>query len=153
MADSMPAMQTGPVSMRASASVVTLHVCVTCKTKPADDTGATQPRGLPLLDAVAREIEVQGLSATVRVEPVECLSVCKRPATIAVSGAGRWTYVYGDLDPAVDLPALIDGLRSYVAAPDGLIPWKQRPQIFKSGVVARIPPVPALAAAPEGNIA
>ena len=27
----------------------------------------------------------------------------------------------------------------YAAAPDGLIPWKSRPDAFKKGVVARIP--------------
>ena len=44
--------------------------------------------------------------------------------------------------PAWDvIPILLDGLVAYRAAPAGIIPWKQRPQIFKSGVVARLPPI------------
>ena len=30
--------------------------------------------------------------------PVECLSVCKRPCTVALAAPGKWTYVVGDLD-------------------------------------------------------
>ena len=34
----------------------------------------------------------------VAVQPVECLSVCKRPCTVALAAPGKWTYVVGDLD-------------------------------------------------------
>ena len=36
----------------------------------------------------------------VALAPVECLSVCKRPCTVAFAGPGKWTYVVGDLDAA-----------------------------------------------------
>ena len=45
-----------------------------------------------------------------RVEPVECLSVCKRPCTVAVASADRWTYVYGDMDPAASAETILAGL-------------------------------------------
>ena len=119
---------------------VTLHVCVTCKVAATSPDQAPEQRGQPLYDMLEREIAARGLGGAIRLAPVECLSVCKRPATVAVSGPGRWTYVWGDLESGRDCATLIDGLVAYSTAPNGIIPWKQRPQIFKSGVVARLPP-------------
>lgn len=120
---------------------VTLHVCVTCKTAAPAEAPEAPPemRGRTLHDRLAAAIDEAGLASRIRLKPVECLSVCKRPATVAVSGAGRWTYVWGDIEAERDLQTLIAGVLAYAAAPQGIIPWKERPQIFKSGVIARIP--------------
>lgn len=120
---------------------VTLHVCVTCKSAvPADATDAAPvPRGRALHDRLAAAIAHGGHSSRIRLRPVECLSVCKRPATVAVSGTGRWTYVWGDIEAERDLDTLIAGVLAYASAPQGVIAWKERPQIFKKGVIARIP--------------
>lgn len=87
----------------------------------------------------------------VRIEPVECLSVCKRPCTVAVASADRWTYVYGDLDPAASARTILDGVGLYAATPDGIVPWKARPREFRTGVVARIPPFPPSVPAARGS--
>ena len=80
--------------------------------------------------------------APVELIPVECLSVCKRPCTIGFSGPGKWTYVYGDFaTDEASAEAILDAAMLYAAAPDGLIPWRQRPDALKKGVVARIPPL------------
>ena len=68
-----------------------------------------------------------------RVEPVECLSVCKRPCTVAVAAAGRWTYVYGDLDPDSSAETILDGVGLYAGAPDGIVPWRARPAGLPQG--------------------
>jgi predicted metal-binding protein len=73
---------------------------------------------------------------------VECLSVCKRPCTVAVSSPGRWTYVYGDLDPASAAETILAGAALYARTPDGIVPWRERPEALRKGVVARIPPFP-----------
>ncbi|MFI5010984.1 MAG: DUF1636 family protein [Hyphomicrobiales bacterium] len=117
-----------------------IHICITCRQpgEPAEVVGGR---------AGARLHEALRLAAALRADPVElvpveCLSVCKRPCTIGFSAAGKWTYVYGDFAP--DRPsaeAILDAAALYAAAPDGLIPWRQRPQALKKGVVARIPPL------------
>ncbi|ODN69849.1 DUF1636 domain-containing protein [Methylobrevis pamukkalensis] len=77
----------------------------------------------------------------IAVTAVECLSVCKRPCTVALAGPGRWTYVVADLD-AGDHAADVELMaRAYLAAPDGVVPWRTRPQTFRKGVVARVPPL------------
>lgn len=116
---------------------VTLHVCVTCR---GNDTPDDAPRpGARLHRALEAALAERG-EPGLRLEPVECLSVCKRPCTVAVSSPGRWTYVYGDLDPDTGAETLLDGLARYAATPDGIVPWRERPAAFRKGVIARIPP-------------
>ena len=80
--------------------------------------------------------------ADVALRPVECLSVCKRPCTIALSGPGKWTYVVGDLELAANADDVIDAARKFAATHDGLIPWRERPKCFRKGVISRTPPLP-----------
>ena len=116
---------------------VELLVCTTCRL-PGADPAAPRP-GAELAQALA-----QSPPEGVRVRPVECLSNCARGCTVALRGAGRWTYIYGDLDPARDLPALVEGAAKYRATADGLVPWRDRPEHFRKHCIARIPPLEAL---------
>ena len=121
---------------------VTVHVCVTCREAGASPDSAERP-GARLYRALQQALAAEGtLSAAVRLEPVECLSVCKRPCTVAVSSPGRWTYIYGDLHPEDGAGTVVTGLRLYAGTPDGIVPWRERPPALRKGVVARIPPSP-----------
>jgi predicted metal-binding protein len=71
---------------------------------------------------------------------VQCLGVCKRPTTAAVSGPDRYTFVFADLPPADGATALRDFARSYARSDYGLVPWRERAQILRRGMIARIPP-------------
>ena len=118
-----------------------LSVCTTCRA--AGDTA--EPRaGARLLAALRAEAEAEPVPG-LRIEGVECLSVCKRPCTVAVASPGRWTYVYGDFDALerADESArtILAGLRDYQRTSDGIVPWRARPEAFRKGVVARIPPL------------
>ena len=122
---------------------VELLVCTTCRSAPPlpqaaapDDTARAGARLLDLL----RRAE---LPQTVRLVPVECLSNCTRGCTVALRGPGRWTYVYGNLDPALHMDTLIDGAARFAAAPDGLVPWRERPDHLRKNCIARIPPLEA----------
>ena len=116
------------------AGPVTIHVCVTCR-KAA---GSEERPGAELFRTLALGPNPHGF----RVEAVECLSVCKRPCTVAVSSPGRWTYVYGDLDPATAADTILAGAALYARTSDGIVPWRERPEPLRKGVVARIPPFP-----------
>ena len=50
-------------------------------------------------------------------------------------------YVYGDLDPEASVDTILAGIGLYAGTHDGIVPWRERPQEFKKGVVARIPPI------------
>ena len=77
----------------------------------------------------------------IALKAVECLSVCKRPCTVALAAPGKWTYVVGDLDRDVHLEDIVVGARRYAASPDGIVSWRERPLCFRKGVVSRTPPL------------
>lgn len=122
-----------------SMSMTTVTVCVTCRAEGEPALPMEARAGRRFHDALAGALDG---TADVRLVPVECLSVCKRPCTLAISAPGKWTYVYGDFPADAGVGVLVDALRLYAEAPDGLIPWKLRPEALKKGVIARLPPAP-----------
>jgi predicted metal-binding protein len=120
-----------------SGTAVTLYVCVTCR---AGEDRDTVPRpGRRLHDALADAQRRQDSPPSFRIVEAECLSNCDRGCSVALTGPGRWSYVYGDLGQA-SVDELLAGASRYAATEDGLVPWRERPTIFRKGVIARIPP-------------
>ena len=115
---------------------VELLVCTTCRCGQPKDADAPRP-GARLHDALSE----QPLPERVRLRAVECLSNCSQGCTIGLRGPGRWTYVYGGLDPQTQIDVILDGLALYLSAPDGIVPWRDRPEHFKRNCVVRIPPM------------
>jgi predicted metal-binding protein len=111
--------------------MTTAFICVTCR-GPAGD--GDRP-GRALFEAIIARRRDPGITVT----PVECLSVCKRPCTIALAAPGKWTYVIGDLHPRDSVDEIIAMATRYDETPDGVVPWRERPQSFRKGVVARLP--------------
>ena len=112
-----------------------LLVCVKCRRSaeaPADD----RRPGRRLFDRLC----ALGAPEGIRLRAVECLQNCDAGCTVALRGAGRWTYVYGQLDDEAHAETLLDGAGRYHATADGLIPWRERPEHFKRNCVARVPP-------------
>jgi len=113
---------------------VTIYVCITCRGgRPLD---LVPVPGEVLATATARAAEGTGIA----VEPIRCLANCNRGLSAAVRREGAWTYVFGHLDPASGADALIEGAKLFAHAPDGLMPWRGRPEALKRGLVARTPP-------------
>jgi len=44
---------------------------------------------------------------------------------------------------------VVAGAAAYAAAPDGIVPWRTRPEIFRKQSLARIPPITMLPEAAE----
>ena len=129
------------MTVSAPSPVATLLVCVTCKSEG-------RVLGADLCAALAEPLAAEGVA----VQPVECLSVCKRPCTVALAAPGKWTYVVGDLDRETHFDDIVTAARRYAASPDGIVPWRERPLPFRKGVVSRTPPLPhapSLARLPE----
>ena len=119
------------------ADTTSIYVCITCRSagQPLEPRG--ERAGFKLFAA----LEALPRDGSFALIPVECLSVCKRPCTVSFAAPGKWTYVYGDLPDEASAPVILEGARLYAQTPDGLIPWKSRPDALKKGVVARIPPL------------
>lgn len=121
----------------AAAPLATLFICVTCKR--AGDADARP--GAALLEAVRARLADRP-AGEIALRAVECLSVCKRPCTVALAGPGKWTYVIGDLDPAANVNDVVEATMKFAATHDGLIAWRERPKSFRTGVISRAPPLP-----------
>jgi len=113
----------------------TVLVCITCRaaTDPAD----APHRGLTLAQATTLAL---GNAVDVNVLRVRCLGNCSRGCSAAIRRNDAWTYVFGNLDANTDGPALIAGARLYAQSADGLMPWRDRPDPLKRGLIARVPP-------------
>ncbi len=113
----------------------TVYVCVTCRKAGEAESG---PRpGFLLACATAQAAEGTGVT----VHPVECLGNCSRSLSAAMRAGGTWTYVFGGLEADRDSQALIDGARLLAEADDGILPWRERPDILKRALIARVPPL------------
>ncbi len=125
------------MNAKSGRSAATLLVCVTCKSGDG-------PMGAGLFEALSERLAVE---PDIELKAVECLSVCKRPCTVALAAPGKWTYVVGDLTPESHLEDIVVAARRYAASPEGVVPWRDRPLAFRKGVVSRTPPL-ALAETP-----
>jgi predicted metal-binding protein len=78
---------------------VIVSVCTTCKT--ADGGTVVGPDMFAAVRAAFAEDDPH-----VVVRPVQCLSVCKRPATVAVTSPDGYTFLFGDLQTESGTAAL-----------------------------------------------
>jgi len=107
---------------------------VTCRV--ADDAPDARRAGVVLAEATAAAAN----AADISVQRVRCLGNCGRGLSAAIRCDNSWTYVFGNLEPARDGPSLIAGARLLAQAVDGIMPWRDRPDPLKRGLIARVPP-------------
>ena len=109
-----------------------LAVCVTCRAGVEDET-AVRP-GRTLFEALAARC-----GDDVELMPVECLSLCERGCSAAISAAGKWSYLLGELDEA-KADDLLAYARAYAVSRTGLVLPSKRPASLVSMVKGRMPP-------------
>ena len=122
-----------PARVHAPSSPTVVSVCITCKTA---DGGIVV--GPDMFESVKAALDS---SDRVQVRPVQCLSVCKRPATVAVTSADGYTFLFGDLQTESGTAALVSFVNSYQKSDYGLVPWRERADVLRKGMVARVPPL------------
>ena len=108
-----------------------LVVCTTCRRDGAD------PAALRDGTRLSQALTARGIAHDTQ----ECFSACKGSCVVALRGKGRWSYVQGALDPDLHLDDLIAMARAYSASPDGIVAWRERPEIIRKNTIARIPPL------------
>jgi predicted metal-binding protein len=123
-----------PSRAHAPSGPVIVSVCVTCKT-----TDGSEVVGPQMLAAVQAALGKHDANVVVR--PVQCLSVCKRPATVAVTSPDGYTFLFGDLQTESGTAALASFVKSYQNSDYGLVPWRERAEVLRKGMVARVPPM------------
>ncbi|HEX9327227.1 MAG TPA: DUF1636 domain-containing protein [Reyranella sp.] len=121
-------------------TTATIFVCISCRRSLGDDEESFDQPGRGLVEAIEARLR-DGDQDRVAVTGVDCLAVCKRPCTIALSATNKWTYLIGDLDPDRQVDEIVAAARSFAASENGIVPWRERPASFRKGVIARVPPL------------
>jgi predicted metal-binding protein len=121
----------------------TVFVCISCgpnltEAGAAPTADGTEKPGASLVAALRARLAPD---AGLIIEPVECLAVCKRACTVALKADGKWTYIVGDLDPARHVDEILAAATAYDRSDNGIVAWRERPQTFRKGVIARVPPI------------
>ena len=123
---------------------MTIVVCASCR-RTGDPEAAPRP-GARLLTDTSRAARGSGIA----VRRAGCLGNCGRGLTAAVYRAGCWSYVFGGLTPDSGAD-LVAGARLFAGATDGFMPYEERPQALRDGLVARIPNAGRLGDLPEAE--
>lgn len=125
-------------------STHTIFVCTTCASKWENNQRVGESGGEKLIKHLQENFPNWQLNREFVIKPVECMSACSRSCVVSFAAPGKTTYVFGDV-PAELKPVQVQGVfdcaEKYYDHPEGSLPWSERPDPLKKGVLARIPAV------------
>ncbi|MBD2039318.1 DUF1636 domain-containing protein [Microcoleus sp. FACHB-672] len=122
----------------------TLFVCTACASVWKDGKREGKSGGQDLLEQINELHQNWDLREDFPIQEVECMSACSRSCAVSFAAAGKYTYLFGDLPVNESAAAVLQCASQYYAKPDGLLPWSERPEPLKRGILAKIPPLPTL---------
>jgi predicted metal-binding protein len=113
-----------------------ITVCTNCR-----HVGKPCRPGLDLLTHLQAAISQAGaaLSDDFSLEGSVCMAGCERPCTVAFQATAKATYLFGDIEDASDIGALVSFAKLYRDRPDGLTREGERPTALGGKTLARIP--------------
>ncbi|MDO6965940.1 DUF1636 domain-containing protein [Rhizobium alvei] len=109
----------------------TIHVCDRCGTDKVRDPQAIND----LTEQLASKAEDCGA----RVVSVRCMAGCERPMVVGFTAPDKASYLFGDIDPVNDIPALLAFGALYSRLDDGWCNEGHRPEGLRGKTLARIP--------------
>ena len=117
-----------------------LHVCRSCQGCEAVRRVAGATASTELFEAITAMVRHIPDPTAFGVAAQECLGPCGAGVRIALTGTGRWGWLFQGLQPGADLEALASFLLSWCATPDGLPDKPQRPARLLRKTAGRLPP-------------
>ena len=118
-----------------------VHVCTNCQHPDYRSRRLGKAGGEALSEALKAALEEQRLGHTFKIELITCLGNCKKRCRISVAAPGRWSWLIGDLSPEDDFTDLMDFLRAWQRAENGLIPKEERSKWLLRHGIGRVPPL------------
>ena len=116
-----------------------LSICSTCRD---GDENLKKSGGQLLLENIIAYFNYKKLPF-LKLREVRCMSQCKRSCVISFTSNNCFTYVFGDIDPKDPqyIRSLFDLLISYGKAEEGFLRRRDRPELFKSNILGRLPAI------------
>ena len=117
-----------------------LSICMTCRD---GREGACDTRGGARLARRVAEKLARDSDPQMQLRGVQCMSQCKRSCIVSLAAEGRFTYVFGELDPDDDtnVDALFELVSQYSNVPEGFLERKDRPAPLQASILGRLPPL------------
>ena len=110
---------------------MTLHICATCPDRAVVRSGAG--------DALSTALAAIATPLGIAVAAEGCMGPCGRGVRVALTGAGRWGWLFQGLDPATDIDAFVHFLAAWQSAPGGQVAKRDRIGL-QMRIVGRLPP-------------
>ena len=120
-----------------------LLVCTGCASVWKNGKREGKSGGQQFMEDLSKLAKDWEFSDEFDIREVECMSACSHSCAVSFAAVGKYTYLFGDL-PANEpetAEAVLKCASQYYGKPDGLLPWSERPQALKKGVLAKIPPL------------
>ncbi|OEC97795.1 MULTISPECIES: DUF1636 domain-containing protein [unclassified Rhizobium] len=113
-----------------------ITVCTNCR-----HVGKPCRPGLELLKHLQMAISRAdaALADDFSLEGSVCMAGCERPCTVAFQATAKSTYLFGDIEDASDIGALVSFAKLYRDRLDGLTRESERPKALAGKTLARIP--------------
>ncbi len=113
-----------------------ITICTSCRHK-----GTECRPGYELIEKLRAAIKVAGdaIPEDFEISGVACMAGCDRPCTVAYHGSRKATYLFGDIDPAVDVDDLVTFAKQYAYLHDGWCSSVDRPGKLRKCTLARVP--------------
>ncbi|MCT7949287.1 DUF1636 domain-containing protein [Ancylothrix sp. C2] len=119
----------------------TLFICKTCASVWKDGKRQGKSGGQEFIENLTEKYQNWDLRENFSLVPVECMSACSHACAISFSAPGKYTYLFGDLPVNESADAVLECAGLYYSKSDGNLPWSERPEVLKKGIIAKIPPV------------
>ena len=120
-----------------------LFVCTSCASIWKNGKREGKSGGQQFMENLSQLAKNWDLFEKFDIQEVECMSACSRSCAVSFAAVGKYTYLFGDLaaNELESAEAVLECASQYYGKPDGLLPWAERPEPLKKGILARIPPL------------
>ena len=113
-------------------------VCTSCRPKFSDSRpGAALIRRI----RTALENSPLGLGNDFKVSGVACMAGCTRPCTVGFQGKNKPGYLFGDINPAIDVAGIIDFAKDFRNQREGWCPSVDAPGKLRRPMLSRMPAI------------
>lgn len=126
-----------------------LFVCTTCGSQWQDGKRVGESSGQKLLQQLQQLAQDWELQRQFSIQGVECMSACSHSCVIAFAAEAKLTYLFGNLPVDSSASAVLECASQYYRKSDGLLPWAERPEPLKKGILAKIPVLKKIVATTE----
>jgi len=119
-----------------------LFICEYCRFSATQDEQDGQSGGQHLLNQLMPLYETWHRKAEVEIQTSSCLCICGKPCAVALTGANKYTYLFGNLPPLECAADLLSFSELYLDSDNGWVDGYRLPMGIRSCRIARIPPAP-----------